>query len=231
MNDLQKIRFKQDRVFERNIFETHEQDFSDFLSWNPNIYNGVNLTTADIDFINTHFARFKVEPETFELEFRQLLNQCVPRYNNMKAIELVDQVFDVTTNKTERKIIQDTTNELSRRNETAVRSENSGNSDSKNAYKEAPMNTLGNSFEDTVKWDKGASNFSENKNTSSNTVTQNDLQILKDLNEGNSESKDNYEGINEQYVILIKRIWNYLLAPKSTEYLIKALSQAFILVY
>lgn len=230
LTDYQEI---QNKHYDYITYNTQEQLFNIFLSNHPNLYAGVDLTKAEIDFINNHFWNYYVEPQNFEIEFLQALRECVPRYNNMKINELRDDIFDVIKDETKRQYVDKVLERVSNSKTTNTpRTERKVVTSNKNANRDLPMASDGNNFDDTVSWEDGASNISENKNiVTYQAPTGTDIQEIE--NSFNDHTKGN-EKITRRldYVAdIVDRINQYLLKPKSSEYLLKALAKAFILVY
>ena len=137
-------------------------------------------------------------------------------------------------------------------NQTNNKTINESN-DSRNATKQLPMKADGN-FDDLFNW-AGASNVNEiideNENTEnatmSNTanamtytgntrtlatqITNEDTNALTKIQNAVGNDKETLETIGDQGVELIEKIWNYLIEPKSIDYLIGELEEAFITVY
>lgn len=245
------------------IVPNKEIKFWEYLDKNPRLYDGIDLTGAEIEYINNEFWDYNVKPAEFENHFRQAIRRCITQYKNLKAIEFCDRIFDITTNESIRNIARDvsTTNDGTKNN---TRSENNTTTgsltesgtdsntrtedlDSKTANKELPMNSYGDDFEDIVDWSKGASNISESKGdntvtdsgtnsrtqgtTGSETIQRADQEALHNLETVKGKDKDKYKAINGQGVVLIKKIYDYILEPKALHYLVGNLQKCFILVY
>ena len=226
---FQKIQNK--HMFDIVYKEPVEQKFSIFLSEHPNLYAGVPLTSYEIDFLNNHFWDYQVEPETFEQEYIQLLRESVPRYNAMKAIELSNEIYDKVTDRTVRHLAQNRIDTLSRNSNRNSQSQSQSNDSDKRANRELPMKSTGNDFDSTVNWRNGASNIEENKSVASQNITASDTEALLDNSSGNYNDYETIDRTNIPIVELIDKIWDYLLKPKSLEYLTSYIAKAFILVY
>lgn len=140
------------------------------------------------------------------------------------------------------------------RNTASETTESDSQGNSKQAARALPMQSTGAGYESLFDWGKGASNINENEdngssiedrdfteNTNRDTTTnytqtlgtqieKNDLNKIEELAKSNSTNKDKYKAVNRQAVILIKNIWNYLIEPKSIDYLVSELEPCFSLV-
>lgn len=223
----------QDRHYTDITYNTQEQLFNIFLSNHPNLYAGVDLTSAEIDFINNHFWSYNIEPQTFEQEFTQALRECVPKYNNMKMNELRDDVFSLVKDKTEREYFDKVLERISDSKTTNTpRVERRVETVDKNAARELPMASNGDTFDDTVDWSDGASNISQNKNiVTYQAPTGEDIQDIHNTFTDHTQGKESIEKRLDYVVDIVDKINNYLIKPKSSDYLIKAVAKAFILIY
>lgn len=112
--DLRTEQKIQDRVFKNNALGTTEQPFSVFVATHPSLYEGIQLDKATIDYLNLYFFEYSVNPQTFERHYITALKRYAPMYNNLKAIEVIDDIFDTCTNKIVRKLARETVNNLER---------------------------------------------------------------------------------------------------------------------
>lgn len=194
---LTENRERQSKAFEQLCFGKTEQKFSQYLSWRPGLYDGVDLDSATIEYINLYFYDYEVNPVEFYNHFRSALMKAVPIYNNLKAIELNKRIFDITTNKNVRKITNDTLNDITKDGtinklrkdrgtiedvgtgtDTSTTSGNetmrgSGSKTSQQANRQLPMNINSEGYEELFTWDKGASQISENRDETDNSETTN----------------------------------------------------------
>lgn len=275
---LKEAQKQQNKQFIDNCYGQQEQLFAYYIGWHPKLYEGVDLDSATIDFINNHFYEYYVNPKDFDRHFLNILRKVTPIYNNLKAIEFNKRVFNITTDKFVRNITEDTTNDITENgngsrdthnngtigddfssernlteNETSTGAENK-NSDNKNANRKLPMVSNGSSFDGLFGWGAGASDITETKDiTGTNTTgsvattTKDDLKStnirgintriqtedvnqLKRLGKIALKNKDKREEVKGQAVNLIKNIWDYLILPKSIDYLCSELESAFILI-
>lgn len=280
METLKQLQKRQNHhLFNTAMGTPREQLFADYVSWHPNMYDGVDLDKATIDYINNYFYEYKVDCNHFHRHFMNALRHATPIYNNLKAVELSEKVFDIITNKSVRKLASSAVEDLKEngtiaklRNDTGTitdsgtiaqtASENTTannrynkDTDNRAANRELPMKTSGSDFDDTVDWENGASNISENKieedsteNISENvgssantttgntrtlatTITNSDTNELTKLNNIDKNDKETIERITGQGVDLIKKIWNYLITPKAIDYIISELEESFITIY
>ena len=276
--DLTTAQRQQNKTFIDDCYADREQLFAYYISWHPKLYEGVDLDSATIDYINNYFYEYKVNPKDFDRHFLNALRHATPIYNNLKAIEFNKKVFNITTSKRVRKITEDTTNNIKENgthtkeqgqhgsitdNGTIantfagtqnVETEEENSNDSKTANRKLPMQTNGQSFDGQFGWGAGASDISETKtnggatgasetknNSTENTQTTNirstnteieseDRNNLTRLAEMALNNKETEEEVGAQAVELILKIWNYLILPKSIDYLIKELESSFILI-
>lgn len=70
-----------------------------------------------------------------------------------------------------------------------------------------------------------------NVRTLGTKIDKNDINSLTELATKENKDKTKYKAVNGQAVMLIKRIWDYLLEPKSLDYITTQLEECFILVY
>lgn len=148
---------------------------------------------------------------------------------------------------------QGTVNE-SGRNTANETTESDSQTNSKQAQRNLPMQSTGTHFDGLFEWGKGASNINENddsgssnedreltENTNRDTtsnytqtlgtqIAKNDINKLEELAKSNTTNKDKYKAVNRQAVLLIRNIWNYLIEPKSIDYLVSELEPCFSLV-
>ena len=275
LSENQKI---QDELFRDISYGEPRQKFCYFVGKHPRLYDGVDLDMATINYINNYFYDYYLDPRDFERHFILKLQRVAPIYNNLKKIEFDKRVFDITTNYSFTKSVENITNDLTRDGTlSSVRGENmtitdngtvaengsgtsrenvssDSESNSRKADRQLPMQSNGDDFDDVVNWDRGASAIGENRDesnssettnanttTTNNTITNNtttrrgnitkdDTQNLKELANRTLNNKNDYEAVNKQAVELIKKIWNYLVEPKSLDYITSELETCFSLI-
>lgn len=234
--DLYQTRAIQNSIFEQDVREDLiRQNFMYFLGNHPYLFQEFTdsglLTNAEMNYIVEHFHDYDVDPRTFENDFKREMREALPRYNNMKGIELLDDVFELVDDKYTRGIVRQRVTDLSENTTNNGTSSTTSNDDTKSANRELPMETSGTSTIDgIVSWGDGASNINENKSTGSSSITSQDARILSSLGHDNGNSTETYEHHGNP-VEHIDKIWQYLLKPKAIQYLTAAISSAFILVY
>lgn len=313
---LKEMEKKQNRLHKAVLLNSvDEVMFCDYLSVHPRLYEGCELDTGTIDFINQHFYYYSVNPTTFEQYFITKLKHVSAQYNNMKRIEFNELVFDVCTSKYVRHLVTETTKELARTGGKSATTKNTGTvKDDKDTtaeqtgqttYGKTETNTVTKAYEtdtegtneveakdsnkqaqrnmtmltqdadpkQTFDWSKGASGIAEASNDKNSTTTieqhdsteetdteearaggsdsnnshisgnevnertlntqikYDDVQTLNDLGNDSGEDTETLDITEGQGVDLIAKIWNYLEAPKSLDFLIDKLSTCFILVY
>lgn len=202
LTELQK---KQNKDFyEMALGQPRVQKFSFYLGWHPKLYEGVDLDSATIDYINNHFYEYDVDVVNFHRHFLNALRHATPIYNNLKAVEFNKKVFDIITNKSVRKLAGSAIENLQEngqinklRNDTGTITDSgstqdrntesttnkvktTGDDNNKTATKELPMRANGD-FEELFDWN-GASNVSESDNKTlkiedGNGQTSNDRNI------------------------------------------------------
>lgn len=150
-----------------------EMLFCDFIALHPTLYEGVRLDQGTIDYINYHFYEYTVSPINFERRFITKLRRLVDIYNNLKAIELQDMVFDITTNKYIRELTADTISDIKRTGTT--NGTNQRDSTSKSTGKDSGTNkeTRETESEGNVA-NTGSSTTQENKSTTAATNSSTD---------------------------------------------------------
>lgn len=181
---LKELQERQNKDFyEMSMGMPREQLFSFYLGWHPKLYEGVDLDTATIDYINNHFYEYKVDVVNFHRHFLNALRHATPIYNNLKAVEFNKKVFDIITNKSVRKLASTAIDNLQEngqinklRNDTGTitdrgtltdsntettqaKIKTSGDNNTKTASKELPMRANGD-FAQLFQW-AGASNVNE----------------------------------------------------------------------
>lgn len=190
METLTQIQKRQNKeLFETAMGQPREQLFAFYVSWHPKLYEGVDLDMATIDYINNHFYEYKVDTINFDRHFMNALRHATPIYNNMKAIEFSDRVFNIITNKSVRKLAKNTIDNIKEngtinklRKDTGTitdsgtaqqtgsetqtdRKSIDDNTKNKVADKQLPMQSLGGEeFEELFDWSKGASTINESEN-------------------------------------------------------------------
>ena len=230
-----------DKKMEIILKQNNKIEFWQYLDINPRLYDGIDLTGAEIEYLNDEFWDYQLRPKGFENHYRQAIRRAITRYKNLKAVEFCDRVFDIATSESIRNLTRDVTNNLSQtgsktRTGTGSESETvSGSNTDKTANKELPMNSYGDDFDDIVDWSKGASNISETQGsdsrstTGSNTINQSDQEALNKIDTIAEKDKDKFKEIRGQGVTLIKKIYDYILEPKALDYLVSEIEQCFIL--
>lgn len=225
------------------VLENNEVRFSDYLSSHPHLYDGVELTQGDIDYINNEFWEFTVKEATFQTHFIQMIRKHIAQYKNLKQIEFCEAVFNIATNQSLQHTISHVTDDFKsdrfghNENTTTNDLHNDTTTDNKSADKQLPMKSAGTSFDTTVSWTTGASGIAENKgethNTNSGTVgiDADDEAHLTSLNNHWNDNNITTEERNGQAVNLIRNIWNYVVEPKAMEWFCNKLSPCFILCF
>lgn len=167
-----------------------EMIFAEFLGICPRLYDGVDLDKATIDYLNNTFYEYKLNPESFERRYLNNLRKATGIYNNLKSIELTDQIFDITTNTSFRDTTLKTINRLksdrtldrdgdtitdgTNNTKTSDSSRFTPNTISKAASRVVPMNSKG-SFDELFEWEEhGATQVQETRNSGGTDSTQND---------------------------------------------------------
>lgn len=236
VKDLTQTRKIQNKLFYDDVYDTNrEQNYFVFLGNHPTLFQEFIdpgfLTIAEMNYINEHFHDYNVDPRTFENEFKRAMREALPRYNNLKAIELVDEVFKLTDNDYVRHIVSERANTLSQSGTGSSSSNSSNTDDSKSAAKTLPMKSDGyGDIEDVVDWGNGASGINEVFNTGSSNITASDSRTLTSNGTDNGDNTETFEqhGVGVEHV---DKIWKYLVKPKAIEYLTSQLAVAFVLVY
>lgn len=124
---LMENQMKQDKHFRDVALENiPECKFSVFLGMRPRLFDAVDLDTGTINYIKDYFWEYNVNPAHFEHHFITKLKRVCAVYNNMKAIEFHDKVFDITTDKYVRQLITEATNELARTGGKNAKTKNTG---------------------------------------------------------------------------------------------------------
>ena len=233
---LEKARAIQNQIFEEEVVEDSvRQNFLYFLGNHPNLFQDYiqsgYLTNAEMNYIVEHFNDYDVDPRTFENDFAREMHEALPRYNNMKAIELIQDVFDLTDDKYVRKIVKTRATELAENGTSTGETSTESSDDIKAASRDLPMETTGASNIDAiVKWNDGGSNINENKSQGTSTITHDDATSLTSTGSETGDTNEEYSHHGNP-VEHIDKIWQYLLKPKAIEYLTSAIAPAFILVY
>lgn len=236
MGNLSQTRAIQNKIFYDDVYDDfREQSFMYFLGNHPRLFQEFTdsgyLTNAEMNYIIEHFHDYNVDPRTFENEFKREMREALPRYNNMKAIELIEEVFDLTDDKYTRKIVSARATHLGQSGTKTSTGTESSTNDNKGANRALPMETLGSSsIDNVVGWSDGASAISENKITGSSSISQSDTNALTSDGTYNGNTNEEYAHHGNP-VEHVDRIWQYLLKPKAINYLTSALSVAFVLVY
>lgn len=233
--DLNQIRKIQNKIFlnDEILERSREQNFLYFLGEHPYLFQEFTdtgfLTNAEMNYIVEHFQDYNVDPLTFENEFKRAMRESLPRYNNMKSIELIEEVFSLVEDKTVREIVsQRATSLASNGTKNSTTHTTSGNSN-KSASKQVPMTNQGGSFNNLFTWG-GAAGIGQDETSGNSDILISDLNSLLNSGTDSGNSKETVERHGDP-VEHINRIWNYLLKPKAIEYLTSQLSYAFILVY
>lgn len=233
--NLDTIRKIQNNIYYDDCYDVeHEQPFLYFLGNHPYLFeefiDSGHLTQAEMYYIIDHFNDYTVDPRTFEREFKRALREALPRYNWMKSIELIEDVFDLVDDKFQRQIYSARATSLAQNGSKNSSTNSTSNADTKEANRQEPMESTGATFDGTVSWSNGASNIAENKVSGSANITQADTNALvsNGTDNGNSTETYNHHGNPVEH---IDKIWNYLLKPKAIEYLTSELQYAFNMVY
>lgn len=147
--------------------------FCEFVALHPTLYEGVKLDRGTIDYINYHFYDYTVDAQSFERHFITKLRRLVDIYNNLKAIELQDMVFDITTSKYVRTLAANTINDIKRTGTTngTNKKENEGKSTGKDTG--TTTNTRQTEYEGNVAT-TGSSTTKEDKSTTTKVSTETD---------------------------------------------------------
>lgn len=233
---LSQTRAIQNRLFAEDVVEDlTRQNFMYYLGEHPNLFQDFiqsgYLTNAEMNYIIEHFNDYDVDPRTFGSDFTREMHEALPRYNNMKAIELIDEVFELTDDKYIRGIVRNRATQLAENGTSNGSTATDSTDDTKSANRELPMETKNGSTIDTiVDWDEGASNVNENKSQGHSTITHNDITSLTSSGTESGDTTEHYLHHGNP-VEHIDKIWQYLLKPKAIEYLTAAISPAFILIY
>ena len=232
LSQTQKI---QNDIFIRDTYETFaEQNFMFFIGNHPYLYEEFitqgQMTQAEMLYINDHFHDYDVDPRTFESEFKRILRESLPRYNMLKGIELRDEIFELVTDKYTREIYSKATSSLASEGNTTRTGNNSSNTQAKEANRQTPMQSTGQTFDGTVNWQGGASMIDENHTNISNVINESDRNVIENNGESNNQSTETYKR-DDDPVEHVARIWNYIVKPKAINWLTAELAAAFILVY
>ena len=236
--NLDTVRRIQNKIFADDVYENHripqEQDFFYFLGNHPYLYeefiNSGFLTNAEMNYINEHFYDYNVDPIRFENDFKRAMREALPIYNLMKKKEVDDELFELFDDKYTREIYSKATSQLAS-NGTNTKTGNNGNTETvKNANRQLPMESDGRTFDGIINWNNGASEIAQTASTGSQTINETDINALTSSTNNNGNSTETYtrEGNPVEH---LTRIWNYLLKPKSINWLTSQLAVAFELVY
>ena len=202
MRERQKIR---DKLFIDLCYDNKEIPFINFLQYNQWLYENVDLTKNEIDYINNYYYDYKVDPTNFERRFQRVLSRAIPTFKQLKSIELQDDIFKITNNSYVRKITTDTLNNLSSNgtNTNTTTNTNDGNikntgkaigsnkttNNSQTANKTLPMSSDNSGFDSLFDWE-GASGVSEvnetDNNNTSNTTENTTIDTSKNTINGNA---------------------------------------------
>lgn len=234
--NLSQTRRIQNRIFFDDVYGVErEQNFLYFLGNHPHLFQEFTesgyLTNAEMNYICEHFFDYNVDPLTFENEFKREMREALPRYNNMKAIELQEELFELVEDKYTRETYSARATSLAENGTNTRTGSNSNNNDNKSAIREEPMETTGSSSIDgLVSWGGGASRVAEDKTIGSSSINQSDINALTRNGTDNGNSTETYKREGNP-VDHINKIWQYLLKPKAINYLTSQLAAAFILTY
>lgn len=244
---LKKFQERVNNQFFDTIYKRHKQPFYYFIGTHPHLYDGLDIDGLTIYIINNYFYEWLVNPLHFEHRFTNILNLELAKYNNIKSIELNNQILKLWTTQSNREIMRDAIRDL--RTMQASKALTTSKSESKNettadnnnrsAFLELPMEKTGNDFDETVNWGDGATNISENRNDSktnsktdiSDTINREDAEKIANLEKKLNSGLDAYREIKGQAVTLIDNICKYLYQPKAITYLIEKLKISFYKVY
>ena len=143
--------------------------FCEFVALHPTLYEGVKLDRGTIDYINYHFYDYTVDAQSFERHFITKLRRLVDIYNNLKAIELQDMVFDITTSKYVRTLAANTINDIKRTGTTngTNKKDNQGKSTGKDTGTTEEVRET--EYEGNVS-STGSTNTQEDKSTTTQTT-------------------------------------------------------------
>lgn len=225
------------------LVENKTIKFAEYLATHPHLYDGIDLTGAEIEKINRHFWDYKVKELDFSNHFLEAIDNALERYHKMKAIEFVEQISDITTNK---EILKVAGHVASDGSSTSIGSADStttigarhSETDNKEANRQLPMNSAndGSDFDDLIDWSQGGSGIGESKSESNtrqteDSVTASDSRTLTNLaNQWNTNDSERTV-IGKQAVDCIYNIWLYLSQPKAIQWLFDQVEKCFILVW
>lgn len=235
MQSLANLHKIQNKIYIDDLLSIEKvQPFLYFLGNHPHLFRDFiqcgQLTNAEMNYIITHFNDYEVDPRTFENEFTRAMIEALPRYNQMKKIEIQDELYELFDDKYTKEIITNRLTELEQNGTKETTGTNTSEAGTKNANRELPMATTGEDFDGTVSWADGASGINESKENGKTSIDQKDIDELKSKETGNDKTTESFKR-EKSPVETIDKIWNYLLKTKAIEYLTQELSYAFNLVY
>lgn len=209
-----------------------QQNFLYFLSNHPTIFNEFDgyLTIAEAEYIIRHFNDYTVDPRTFENEFKRLMWEHLPQYNLLKGKELADEVLELVDDKYKKTLINNKISQLSSNGLKETNGTTNDTTSNKRADRQLPMQTTGTNFEGVVNWSNGASTIGENKDTRQSTLKNTDSTTLTNWGKDDVLGEENYEHHGNP-VEHMEQIWNYIVKPKSINWLCANISIAFNLIY
>lgn len=222
------------------LIENKEMTFAEYLANHPHLYDGIDLTGAEIEKINRHFWEYTLKEKTFSHHFLEKLDNALERYHKMKSIEFIDDINKITTLK---EITNIAGHIASNGSQTNIGNSNTTNTigarhseiKNKDANKQLPMKSNGEDFDEIINWENGASNIEENHNetdtrSATDGISSSDSRTLTNLaTEWNTNDKTR-EVVRGQIANLIQNIWNYYSKPKAIQWLFQQLETSFILI-
>lgn len=198
MNDLRTFQNRQDLHYKLKVLDINEPvKFHEYLAVNPTLYDGVDLDKGTVDYLNQYFWDYELYPRDFQRKYIVKLKRAVSIYNNLKKIELNDEIFNITNDSYVRNLVTEATNNLERtggKNATSkttgtikddgeitssenVTTQNQASTQNQGTTKQAaktlPMKSGGAGFDNVVNWNTGASGIEQNSNNSSTNETNN----------------------------------------------------------
>ena len=182
--NLDTTRKIQNSIYARDVYEPIlRQNFFYFLGNHPTLFQEFVepgfMTIAEMNYICEHFYDYDVDPRTFENDFKRAMREALPRYNHMKSIELIEDVFDLTDDKYTREIVSARATHLAQNGNKTTNGTNTSNNGVKEASRAMPMeSTQSATLDGIVSWNRGASTIGESKATGSSTINQTDANAL-----------------------------------------------------
>lgn len=139
----------QSKQYADTMCGTHEQLFGEYLLYNPQLYEGVDLDSATIDYLNNYFYEYHINPVVFERRYIRSLLGATSIYNNLKAIELNDGIFSKVGNETVRHLIENHLQHTAQNGTTNDITKNTGDTTTDNSHNDMSDDT-GNIKTDTT---------------------------------------------------------------------------------